>query len=66
MEIIFLVLIGFLLTFIVFKEILHYMERDLLTKKLMARNFIEYTNADLAKEQIKQQDPEKRQDSHIF
>ena len=59
MDIIFLILIGFLLAFIVFKEVLQYKERDLLTKKLMSKNFVEYTNADLAKTQIEKESPKK-------
>lgn len=40
--------VTFLLGFIVFKEVLHYKERDSLTKKLIAKNFVEYTNAEIA------------------
>jgi hypothetical protein len=39
---------AFLIGFIVFKEVLHFKERDMLTKKLIAKNFIEYTNAEIA------------------
>ena len=59
MELIILMgIIIFLILFIVFKEILQYRERDMLTKKLMSKNFVEYTNADLAKAQILKKETE--------
>jgi hypothetical protein len=47
-------IIVFLVGFIVFKEILTYKERDVLTKKLMAKSFIDYANAELAETDLKQ------------
>jgi hypothetical protein len=46
--------IVFLISFIVFKEVLAHKERDVLTKKLMAKNFVDYANANLAETDLKQ------------
>ena len=54
--------IIFLLGFVVFKEILQYKERHELTKKLMAKDFIQYTNATLQEAAIKKQ-PEKKENN---
>jgi len=50
-------IIGFLLLFIVFQQILSYKERDTLTNKLIAKNFVDYSNVELAKLDIKKKEP---------
>jgi hypothetical protein len=52
-------IIVFLLLFIVFKEIISLKERDSLLKKIMAKNFIEYSNAELAHENISREKPDR-------
>lgn len=58
-----LIVIGFLILFIVFKEILTYKERDLLTKKLMSKDFIDYSNHELA---MKDEKKTEKQEKIIF
>lgn len=43
--------------FIVFQQILSYKERDTLTNKLIAKNFVDYSNVELAKLDIKKKEP---------
>ena len=45
-------IIGFLLLFIVFQQIISYKERDLLMNKVMAKSFVDYANVELAKAEI--------------
>lgn len=42
------IVIVFLLGFLVFREIISFIERDRLTKKLMARDFVEYASFEAA------------------
>jgi len=46
-------IIIFLIFFIVFKELVAYKERDILTKKLMAKSFVDYSNVVLAETELK-------------
>lgn len=45
MDIVYAIIIGFLAGYAVFKDILHYQERQKLQEKLMAKDFTEYKAA---------------------
>ena len=49
--------------FIVWKEVMYTRERDRLVNKLLAKNFVEYTNCEISKTESRKK-PQKPQPSH--
>jgi len=56
----------FLTALIVFNEIVHLRERERLTDKLIAKSFVEYTNAEIAQTHAKKKEKESEPRTHVF